>query len=243
VEAFAVRPQMTRDNTLVACPSIPVFQSALLPIQIPTWACPMRIASDGYRFLVPLAVLSVLSALLGWTAAAVVLILLFLFVLNFFRDPDRAIPEDTGLIVSPADGKVVHIGPSGSQQRISIFLSVFDVHINRSPVAGTVEKVTHQPGKFKAAFDASASVENEQTLVDVVTDFGHVRVSLIAGLIARRIVTWIAPGQRIERGERIGLIRFGSRVDLFLPAEARLEVKKGDRVLGGQSIIGRWGAL
>ena len=198
----------------------------------------MKIAADGYRFLVPLLALTLIFALAGWTAGAWLAGLLALFVLNFFRDPDRDVPPGEGVVVSPADGKIVYVGEQAGQQRVSIFLSVFDVHINRAPLAGTVESVEHRPGRFKAAFDPSASVENEQTVVDLGTRSGPVRVSLIAGLIARRIVTWIQPGQQVARGERIGLIRFGSRVDLILPSDVELQVKKGDRVSGGRSIIG-----
>ncbi|MBI2821927.1 MAG: phosphatidylserine decarboxylase family protein [Acidobacteria bacterium] len=202
----------------------------------------MRIVSDAYRFAVPDLMLGMLCAYRGWYWTAGVAALLLAFILAFFRDPERTIPNDPGLIVSPADGKVVRIetGVGEFPTRISIFLSVFDVHVNRAPMAGRVQGVEYRKGKFKAAFDHSASVENERVVVDLQGNRHSVRVAMIAGLIARRIVSWIRPGDQLQRGQRIGLIRFGSRVDLYLPAPVQLQVKKGDRVAGGASIIGRF---
>jgi phosphatidylserine decarboxylase len=201
----------------------------------------MKVASDALRFLIPLLLAALLAGWAGWYGTSGVLALLALFVLAFFRDPDREVPSNPGLIVSPADGKIVRIetGSGSLPLQVSIFLSIFDVHINRSPVAGRVAAIEHHEGKFKAAFDDSASVENERTIIDLESGSERVRVTLIAGLIARRIVSWVRPGESLQRGQKIGLIRFGSRVDLFLPASVQLQVKKADRVRGGASIIGR----
>lgn len=201
----------------------------------------MKIASDALRFFIPLLLAALLAGWAGWYRASGVLALFALFVLAFFRDPDREIPSDPGLIVSPADGKIVRIetGSGSLPVQVSIFLSIFDVHINRSPIAGRVAAVEHREGRFKPAFDDAASVENERTIIDLESGSGQVRVALIAGLIARRIVSSVRTGDSLQRGQRIGLIRFGSRVDLFLPASVQLHVKKSDRVQGGASIIGR----
>ena len=200
----------------------------------------MRIAADAYRFLIPLLAMAVAAAALSWTWLAAVAGVLFQFVLSFFRAPERNIPAEPNLIVSPADGRVVVVeqGIGGASSRVSIFLSIFNVHVNRAPIAGVVESVESRRGKFKAAFDDTASIENEQTVVEVVDGRQHVKVALIAGLIARRIVCRAKPGMRFERGERIGLIRFGSRVDLHMRGPVRVAVKKGDTVRGGASIIG-----
>ena len=167
-------------------------------------------------------------------------------MVNFFRDPERRVPTDPGLIVSPADGKVVRIadlpsgGPLGAPSRqVSIFLSVFDVHVNRAPMAGSITEVVYNKGKFLAAWDEKASLDNEQNRATVVDGSFRVAFTQIAGLIARRIVFTKKVGDRVERGERVGMIKFGSRTDLFLPADVTLAVKVGDRVKGGLSVIGR----
>jgi phosphatidylserine decarboxylase len=202
----------------------------------------MRICSDAYRFVVPLFALTVLSVYLHWYWLSILASILFLFVLSFFRDPEREIPSQPGLIVSPADGTVVRInsGAGDLPIQVSIFLSVFDVHVNRAPVAGQVENLERKKGKFQAAFHEAASIENEQNILHIVGENHRVKLVLIAGLIARRIVSWIRSGDHLERGQRIGLIRFGSRVDLCLPAGVELQIKKGDHVRGGASIIGRF---
>lgn len=152
----------------------------------------MRVASDAYRFLIPLfSIVAALSAFAGWYRVTGLLAVLFVFVLSFFRDPERRIPAGSALIVSPADGKVVRIAAATGELpvQISTFLSVFDVHINRAPIAGRVQKIEYRKGRFRAAFDDSASVENEQSIVDLENGGGRIRVVLIAGLIARRIVS------------------------------------------------------
>ncbi len=201
---------------------------------------------DAYSFIVPLALLGGISLVLGWWVAplfyilAVVLFGLALFVAYFFRDPERQVPEDERLVVSPADGLVVVVKRQGDGETlISVFLSIFDVHVNRSPIAGEIVEADYRPGKFLIATKEKASVENEQTVITV--ENRHVRVVFkqIAGLIARRIVFWKKTGDQLQLGERVGLIKFGSRVDIILPPQVNVLVKKGDRVKGGISIIGK----
>jgi phosphatidylserine decarboxylase len=173
-----------------------------------------------------------------------VLFLLAIFVTAFFRDPFREIPQGEGIVVSPADGKVVMIVPTpaghaageGATQ-ISIFLSVFDVHINRAPIAGTITDVVYNKGEFLPAFDDKASLRNEQNRAFIEGPDGRVGFTQIAGLIARRIVFRKKTGDVVARGEQVGLIRFGSRTDIFLPKGSTLMVKVGDRVSGGSSVI------
>lgn len=201
----------------------------------------LPIAGEGWPFILPGFALFGLFALLHWRAAAAVALTLALFVTWFFRDPARTIPPDPATIVSPADGRVIEIVPlPAGGTRISIFLSVFNVHVNRSPVAGEVLEVSRRPGKFLAAWKHEASADNAQASVTVRTPRGDVRFVQITGLIARRIVCHLVPGARVERGERYGLIRFGSRVDIHLPATAEPGVSVGDRVRGGADIIARW---
>jgi len=169
------------------------------------------------------------------------------FTLYFFRDPERLIPEGECLIVSPADGKVVGIDSvehvpfiDGPAKRVSIFLSVFDVHINRSPIKGKIAYRHYSPGEFLAAFEPKASVKNEQNAVGIEDADGYrILVKQIAGLIARRILCWKNPGDHVGAGERFGLIRFGSRTEIYMPLDARIEVKLGQRVQGGASVIAR----
>jgi phosphatidylserine decarboxylase len=205
---------------------------------------------DGYIYgLTLLAVAAVLKWLTGngigsWILTAIPL-LLAVFFLWFFRDPARTIPDGEGLIVSPGDGKVTETvtirTPDGDRQRISIFLSVFDVHVNRAPIGGVLTRVQYQKGEFLNAMNPASAERNEQNLVTVQgqgADAGfEVTFKQIAGLLARRIVFCGAEGQKVERGERVGLIKFGSRVDVLLPARAELRVKVGERVKGGDSVL------
>jgi phosphatidylserine decarboxylase len=162
-----------------------------------------------------------------------------LFCLYFFRDPERVVPEGP-VAVSPADGKVVHIRPlHDGTRRVSIFLNIFDVHINRAPVGGRVTDVSYQAGKFVMAHREEASSDNEQNTLVIESEGSRVVTRQIAGLIARRIVCRKKPGDRVARGERFGLIKFGSRVDVFLGREWDLAVQPGDRVKGGSSILAR----
>jgi phosphatidylserine decarboxylase len=197
-------------------------------------------AKDAYPFLIPSLAVALLFLGLGFTWAGSMFLGLSLFIACFFRDPDRTIPAEAGAIVSPADGKVVAVETQPDRTtRVSIFLSVFNVHINRAPIAGHVESVRYVPGRFKVAFDAAASVENEQNILVIDSGSYKIKFSQIAGILARRIVCWKKPGDAVEKGERIGLIRFGSRVDIFLPEGVLLATKQGDKVEGGSSIIGR----
>ena len=196
---------------------------------------------DGYYY--GLAALLV-ALLLGWltiTALAVIPLLLGAFFLWFFRDPERQIPATAGAIVSPADGKVTDVSmvQSGGESctRISIFLNVFNVHVNRSPIAGVITDITYQRGKFGNAMGAISAEQNEQNIVTVRGQAGLVTFKQIAGLLARRIVFTKNVGDAVACGERVGLIKFGSRVDVVFPAVAELRVKVGDHVRGGSSLL------
>lgn len=172
--------------------------------------------------------------------AAVPFAILAVFCLWFFRDPERTAPTGPGLAVSPADGKVVLIRPEpDGRTRMAIFLNVFDVHVNRSPIAGQVKSVNYKAGKFLVASEVAASVENEQNTLVVEADGASLEFSQIAGLIARRIVCDKKPGDSVQRGERIGLIKFGSRVDLLFGPEWTLAVKVGERVTAGETVIAK----
>ena len=197
---------------------------------------------DGYFYgLGLLAAAAVLVWLASWPWALIPA-LLAAFFLWFFRDPERSVPDAPGLIVSPADGLVTETirleTAAGPRQRISIFLSVFDVHVNRSPIAGTITAIRYQKGKYLNALNPASAEQNEQNVVTVRTPGGvEVTFKQIAGLLARRIVFVPRHGSAIGRGERVGLIKFGSRVDVVLPAEAELRVKPGNRVKGGSSVL------
>ena len=172
--------------------------------------------------------------------AALPFAMLAVFCLWFFRDPERTAPNGPGLAVSPADGKVVLIRPEpDGRTRMAIFLNVFDVHVNRSPIAGQVKSVKYKAGKFLVASEVAASVENEQNTLVVEGEGGSLEFSQIAGLIARRIVCEKKPGDAVKRGERIGLIKFGSRVDLLFGPEWTLAVKVGERVTAGETVIAK----
>lgn len=206
----------------------------------------LPIERDGLVFILPTLAVSGLLFLLRFPVSGTIVLLLAAFIVYFFRDPEREIPAGERIILAPADGKIVAIkafpdwkGPFGEPLvRVSIFLSVFDVHVNRAPIAGLVQEVAHSPGQFRAAWEDGASQTNEQTLVRFATADGDVWVKLIAGLVARRIVCRVKPGQKVEAGERIGLIRFGSRVDCILPEAAVLRVRRGQTVKGGSTILG-----
>jgi phosphatidylserine decarboxylase len=197
------------------------------------------IVKDAFRFIVPLAASGIAAFGFGLNYAGTFLLLLCAFVAFFFRNPARQIPEDPLLIVSPADGRVVKVEKVGNVTKLSIFLSIFNVHVNRSPIAGRIEAVDYKKGKFKAAFDHAASVENERNIVMVSNGQIKLVFTQIAGLIARRIVFWKKVGDPVAKGELIGLIRFGSRVDVLFPGGTEATVKVGDRVKGGSTPIGR----
>ncbi|HEY1262789.1 MAG TPA: phosphatidylserine decarboxylase [Terriglobales bacterium] len=196
---------------------------------------------DGYYYALPLAVAGgvvVWLAGIGWAMPAFLLAAFFLW---FFRDPERVVPNAAGAVVSPADGKITAISPllvDGIQRtRISIFLNVFNVHVNRSPIAGVVRNVRYQKGKFMNAMNPACAEQNEQNMVTVEGDGQTVIFKQIAGLLARRIVFNKQVGDAVRRGERIGLIKFGSRVDIIFDSAARMATKVGDHVKGGSSVL------
>ncbi len=207
---------------------------------------PGSMVKEGYYFGLPLLVLGAVFYLLQWNVAVVVAVLLALFIFSFFRDPERVIPSEPGAVVSPGDGRVVVVTDEENAgrpgKRVSIFLAVWNVHVNRSPAAGTITKMEYRPGKFLAAMRERASVENEQNVFTLSTEAGEIVFKQIAGLIARRVVSWKKPGDKVARGERIGLVRFGSRVDLWVPKEAEIFVKVGENVKGGSSVLAQWPA-
>jgi phosphatidylserine decarboxylase len=207
------------------------------------------VVTEGYKFAAGPIVLGIAALFLGWhilalQIAAFVLLALGTFILYFFRDPERVIPSDTSTIVSPADGRVLEVidekfdGRAG--KRITIFLAVWNVHVNRTPLAGKIARIEYRPGKFQMAMRKTASAENEQNVIYLDTAHGQIVFKQIAGMIARRVVLWKKAGEQVERGERIGIVRFGSRMDVWLPLEAAISVKPGDHVAGGSSILARW---
>ncbi|MFZ1918476.1 MAG: phosphatidylserine decarboxylase [Terriglobales bacterium] len=196
---------------------------------------------DGYFYGIGCAIA---AALIAWLAAwpfAVPVLLLGAFCIWFFRDPDRSIPAVPGAIVSPGDGKVTDVSTitsvSGPRTRISIFLSVFNVHVNRSPITGVIREVRYQRGKFLNAMAANSAEENEQNIVTVEGEGRTVIFKQIAGLIARRIVFDLRVGDKVARGQRVGLIKFGSRVDVVFDRDAVIQVKPGDCVKGGATVL------
>jgi phosphatidylserine decarboxylase len=198
---------------------------------------------DGFRFALPPLVIGIALLLFRWWWGAI-FVALGLFVLYFFRDPDRQIPNELGAVVSPADGRVVEIveEPLDNRpgKRISIFLSIFDVHVNRAPVAGRVSRMDYHPGRFMAAWREKASDANEQNAITIAASAGEIRFKQIAGWVARRILCWTRIGDEVKLGQRIGMIRFGSRVDVWLPAGAEILVQRGQHVAGGATQIARW---
>jgi phosphatidylserine decarboxylase len=206
----------------------------------------MRIAREGYPLIFTAAILALLALAVGWITLGIMLVLIGLAMTGFFRDPERQAPKGEGLIVAPADGKVVSVADAksgflGNAKRVSIFLSPLDVHINRTPVEGKIEKVTYQPGKFLAAYKDEASQRNEQNALTIVDSAGRTfGVVQIAGVLARRIVCRARAGDRLARGERFGLIMFGSRTDTYLPESCQIEVAEGQRVKGGETVLARF---
>ncbi len=201
---------------------------------------------DGYWYGMSLLIVAVVVRLFtaGWFASWLLVaipILLAAFFLWFFRDPERAIPEGPGLVVSPADGKITEVAPihtlDGDRIRLSIFLSVFDVHVNRSPISGVVRSIQYKKGEYLNAMDPASAERNEQSVVTMEGEGCIITFKLIAGLLARRIVFHPTQGVTLERGERVGLIKFGSRCDLVLPGDAHIRVERGQRVKGGETIL------
>jgi len=201
----------------------------------------MRIVRTGYFFAAVPAAAGLLALGLGWRVAGAVLLALAGFVLFFFRDPERAIPTAPGVVVSPADGRVLGVDETKLEgravTRVSIFLSLFDVHVNRAPIAGRVAAVRYQPGRFHVASRPAASEENELNEVALEGEGTRVIFRQIAGLLARRIEFWPRTGDELARGQRLGLIRFGSRVEVFFDPSYRAQVSAGARVHGGSSVL------
>jgi phosphatidylserine decarboxylase len=207
------------------------------------------VVKEGYIFAAAPILLGALAFAFGrelllWQVAGAVFLFLGAFILYFFRDPNREIPADPSAVVSPADGRVLAVademldGRAG--RRISIFLAIWNVHVNRSPLAGRISRIDYRPGRFHMAMKSEASVENEQNVIYLQTARGEIVCKQIAGMIARRVVLWKKSGEEVGRGERIGIVRFGSRMDVWLPRDAEIVVKPGDHVAGGSSILARW---
>jgi len=211
----------------------------------------MRIVKDGWKFVLPLLVLGAIFFSFSKIASLFPLVLAS-FTLFFFRDPEREISEGEGLILSPADGKVIDISEVSEEKFlharvrvVRIFMSLLNVHVQRSPVEGKVELISYEPGKFMVAYRKRASNENESNLVGIQmrnkpgSNGKKILVKQIAGNFARRICCWCKEGENLVPGQRIGMIRFGSRVDVYLPQGTEINVGKGDRVVGGRTILGK----
>lgn len=204
-----------------------------------------KIAPDGYPFIIVFAFITILIYMLGKPWVAVLPLTITLFMVLFFRDPERIIPDDKGVFVSPADGKIILIKDvyekdylKADSKEISIFMSIFNVHVNRAPCEGDVSLVKHSPGKFLVAHKDAASIKNENTVIILEGKDGKILVRQVAGLVARRIVCKVKAGDVLRRGERYGMIKFGSRLDVYLPKETEIQLKLGDKVTAGETIIG-----
>ncbi len=205
------------------------------------------IAREGHIFIVPPLILSFASWWMAYPWLSLVLLILACAVAMFFRNPERIPPQDEGIVISPCDGKVVEILeqthsvniPDTPLKRVSIFMSVFNVHVNRWPISGTIKKIQHVAGRFLDARDPAASLTNEHNSLVVQAIHGTVEVVQIAGKIARRIACWVSEGDQVRQGDRFGLIRFGSRVDVYLPENFSIVVPIGTRVRAGVTIIAR----
>ena len=203
------------------------------------------VAAEGYPFIGYSCLLTILSALLGYPLVTLLLLLVTTFILMFFRDPERTHPEIDRGVISPADGKIISVESTRDERfgdgeflKISIFMNVFNVHVNRIPFSGSVKRIHHVPGKFLAADSDKAHLNNEYCAVKIITESQRdITMVQIAGLIARRIICRLEPGDTVKRGERFGLIRFGSRVDLYLPHQSNPAVKTGDKVVAGESLL------
>jgi phosphatidylserine decarboxylase len=199
---------------------------------------------EGYKFGLPPLALGAVFLAFGWRWPGGILIFLGLFVFYFFRDPERTIPAGAEHIVSPADGRVVEIAEepfdSIPGRRVSIFLAVWNVHIQRAPAPGLIADVVYRPGRFYGAFRRRASQQNEQNVIYIDSPRGRVILKQIAGAIARRVLCWKSKGETVALGDRVGMIRFGSRVDIWLPAATQVVVRRGQNVKGGESILAKW---
>ncbi len=206
------------------------------------------VAREGVPFIGLSAFVALICAILGWPVPAMAFLVLCAFILYFFRDPDRVVPHGKGLVVSPADGRVLEVTEvesapllAGRARRISVFMNVFNVHVNRSPVAGTVKDISYLPGTFLPADRHRAMVQNEQNAILMEDEHGNeLTVVQVAGLIARRIVCRAEPGDWLRRGQRFGMIRFGSRLDCYIPLDFQVLVKAGDKTAAGETVLARW---
>lgn len=206
----------------------------------------LPLAKEGYPFILAPSAVSLLALALDWPLVAVAALGLAAFFAYFFRDPERQPPADDQAVVAPADGRVIRVDrvedeDVGPAWRVAIFMNIFDVHVNRAPAAGTVLLSRHFPGRFLAAFKEEADTSNERqlTLLEVAPG-RRLKVVQIAGLVARRIITRVTPGDHLERGQRIGMICFGSRVDLYLPATCEILTKTGEHLTAGTTPVARW---
>ncbi len=209
------------------------------------------ITREGYPTLIIIALASVLLSVLtglfyppGFYFVLFLSLILFLIVLNFFRDPERISPAENHLVLSPADGKIIRIQNvtddrymKGEARLVSIFMNVFNVHVNRNPVSGTVTHAELIPGKFLSAYKDEAQIQNEQAVIGIKSEHGMIFFKQIAGLVARRVVCRLESGQFVRAGERMGMIKFGSRLDVLMPLQAEIKVKLGDSVKSGISVI------
>lgn len=203
------------------------------------------VAQEGYPFIGCLAFTTLFFTLQGWSLPAWLCFIATLFTLAFFRDPERFTPPSENEVISPADGRIIIAEPVTDETfthkrayKISIFMNVFNVHVNRAPLSGSVDKILYRPGKFYAADSEKGGLQNEYCGVVLTTRSGHqIACVQIAGLIARRIICWLEPGDTIKRGRRFGLIRFGSRVDLYLPENSDIRVRVGQKVRAGETVL------
>ena len=208
----------------------------------------MKLASEGYPFILSASAVTLLGFVLGWWFIAAPAAACAAFCILFFRDPERHPPEGKELVVAPADGRVVSVAKTeyaplvdGPAVRVSIFMSPLDVHVNRMPVSATVQEIRHTPGKFFAAYKEHAAEENEQNATRITDPEGRkLAIVQVAGFLARRVVCKARAGDTYNKGERFGLIMFGSRTDLYLPPDTHIEVAEGQKVKGGESILGRF---
>jgi phosphatidylserine decarboxylase len=203
----------------------------------------LKMVRDGIPFVAVPAALAIVPMLFGYWFVAIPFLVVAAFMAFFFRDPRRTLPPDGGIVVAPADGRVTRVRiagrDNGTDSLVSIFLSPLDVHVNRAPIAGTIEKIDYKSGKFLMATNERARDENEQNTLTIAGERITVKCSQIAGILARRIVCWKRQGDRVECGERFGMIKFGSRTDVVLPSTVEILVKEGMRVRGGVTVIGK----
>ena len=207
----------------------------------------MGIDRAGWPFVIAAALPAILLLWRGWYWASAPFVVLALFMLFFFRDPDRVTPADPSAVISPADGRVLVAGdaegasaPPGTWKQVSIFLSPLDVHINRIPISGRVSKVHYQPGRFLPAYNPDAARVNERNEVWIEHDGQTLVVRQVVGVLARRLVCRIGEGAQVTTGQRYGLMKFGSRIDLYLPPDSQLKVRVGDRVRSGETVVASW---